>query len=164
MMMTSHTYTLIGDIKVFFTDSGPPPASTDYTTLIVLHGSAFTGHGFERLHDYAHRYNLRTVIWNRRDYYGSTKYTDAEIDDLNNGKKVFLDRLAIQVADFLKQYIEKESVPKISADRKTGGFAIMGWSMGTATAMPLFSDPALISPELYALLEQYVKDLILDGA
>ncbi|KAG5351086.1 hypothetical protein C0989_008023 [Termitomyces sp. Mn162] len=38
----------------------------------------------------------------------------------------------------------------------------MGWSMGTATAMPLFSDPSLISSELYVLLEQYVKDLILD--
>jgi len=130
--------------------------------LIVLHGSAFTGDGFERLHDYAHRYNLRTVIWNRRDYPGSTKYTDAELDDLNNGRKVFLDRLAIQVADFLKQYIEKESIPKITADRKFGGFAIMGWSMGSATAMPLFSDPSLISPELYTLLEQYVKDLVLD--
>ncbi|KAG6915162.1 hypothetical protein DXG01_012957 [Tephrocybe rancida] len=118
--------------------------------------------GFEKLHDYAHQYNLRIVIWNRRDYPGSTKYSDAEIDDLNNGRKVFLDRLAVQVADFLKQYIEKESIPKISADRKFGGFAIMGWSMGTATAMPLFSDPSLLSPELYSLLEQYVKDLVLD--
>jgi hypothetical protein len=40
----------------------------------------------------------------------------------------------------------------------------MGWSMGTATAMPLFSDPSLISPELYALLEPYVKNLVLYGA
>ncbi|KAG6864538.1 hypothetical protein C0991_008885 [Blastosporella zonata] len=162
-MVTSHTYKLVGDIDIFFTDSGPPPSSTDYTTLIVLHGSAFTGDGFEKLHNYSHKHNLRTVIWNRRDYPGSTQYTDAEIDDLNNGRKIFLDRLAIQVADFLKQYIEKESIPKISADRKAGGFAIMGWSMGSATAMPLFSEPSLLAPELYALLEQYVKDLVLDG-
>ncbi|KAH0581827.1 hypothetical protein J132_09537 [Termitomyces sp. J132] len=161
-MFASRTYRLIGGIDIFFTDSGPPAHSTDYTTLIVLHGSAFTGHGFEKLHGYAHKCNLRTVIWNRRDYPGSTEYTDAEIDDLNNGRKVFLDRLGIQVADFLKRYIENESVPKVSADRKNGGFAIMGWSMGTATAMPLFSDPSLISSELYVLLEQYVKDLILD--
>ncbi|KAG6830960.1 hypothetical protein H0H92_013672 [Tricholoma furcatifolium] len=160
-MATHGTYRLVGDIDIFFTDSGPPPLSTDYTTLIVLHGSAFTGDGFEKLHEYAHKCNLRTVIWNRRDYPGSTKYTDAELDDLNSGKRAFLDRLAIQVADFLKQYIEKESVPKINADRTSGGFAIMGWSMGTATAMPLFSDPSLLNLELYSLLEQYVKDLIL---
>ncbi|KAF8067706.1 hypothetical protein FPV67DRAFT_1415804 [Lyophyllum atratum] len=160
-MVSSHTYNLSGGVEIFFTDSGAPPGSTNYTTLIVLHGSAFTGQCFEKMHEYAHANDLRTVIWNRRDYYGSTKYTDAELEDLNEGRKVFLDRLAVQVADFLKQYIEKESIPKISADHKSGGFAIMGWSMGTATAMPLFSDPSLISSELYTLLEPYVKDLVL---
>ncbi|KAG6863004.1 hypothetical protein C0995_007926, partial [Termitomyces sp. Mi166 len=34
--------------------------------------------------------------------------------------------------------------------------------MGTATAMPLFSDPSLFNKDTYALLEEYVKDLILD--
>ncbi|GLB39034.1 hypothetical protein LshimejAT787_0601960 [Lyophyllum shimeji] len=160
-MVSSHTYNLTGGIDIFFTDSGAPPDSTDYTTLVILHGSAFTGHGFEKMHDYSHADNLRTVIWNRRDYPGSTPYTDAELEDLNQGGKVFLDRLAIQVADFLKQFIEKEKVPKITADRKAGGFAILGWSMGSATAMPLFSDPSLLSSELYALLEQYVKNLVL---
>ncbi|KAF8067693.1 hypothetical protein FPV67DRAFT_1416215 [Lyophyllum atratum] len=162
-MVSSHTYKLSGGIEIFFTDSGAPPGSANYTTLVVLHGSAFTGPCFEKMHEYAHVNDLRTVIWNRRDYPGSTKYTDAELEDLNEGRKVFLDRLAVQVADFLKQYIEKESIPKISADHKSGGFAIMGWSMGTATAMALFSDPSLISSELYALLEPYVKDLVLYG-
>ncbi|KAG6825334.1 hypothetical protein H0H92_004051 [Tricholoma furcatifolium] len=160
-MVTSHTFTLTGGINIFFTDSGPPPSSTDYTTLVVLHSIGFTGASFEKLQEYAHRYNLRTVFWNRREYPGSSKYTDDEINDLHSGKKVFLDRFAVQLADFLRQYIEKESIPKISPDRKSGGFAIMGWSMGLATAMPLFSDPSLLNLELYVLLEEYVKDLII---
>ncbi|KDR80048.1 hypothetical protein GALMADRAFT_61697 [Galerina marginata CBS 339.88] len=159
--MFSRTFSLSGGSDIFFTDSGAPAGSTDYTTLIVLHGSAFNGRNLEILHDYAHKYNLRTVIWNRREYPGSTKYTDAELEDYNEGRKAFLDGLAIQVCEFLKQYVKKENIPKISADRNSGGFAIMGWSMGTATAMPLFSDPTLISAESYILLEQYVKDLIL---
>ncbi|THV03734.1 hypothetical protein K435DRAFT_817155 [Dendrothele bispora CBS 962.96] len=160
-MYSSNTYHLNDAINIFFTDSGAPQSSDDYTTLIVLHGSAFTGDGFVRLHEYSHANNLRTVIWNRRDYPGSTKYSDTELEDYANGRKVFLDRLALQLADFLKQFIETENIPPITSDRKSGGFAIMGWSMGTATAMPLFSDRALFSLEQYSLLEKYVKDLIL---
>ncbi|EEB93610.1 hypothetical protein MPER_07705, partial [Moniliophthora perniciosa FA553] len=161
---TPHTYTLSDSIEIFFTDSGAPPNSTDYTTLLVLHGSAFNGHGFEKLHDYAHELNLRVLIWNRRDYPGSTKYTDEELEELNQGKKIFIDRLGAQVADFLKQFIEKEKIPKATPDRKAGGIAVMGWSMGTATAMSLFSDPSIISSELYNHLKEYVKDLILDDS
>ncbi|EEB95792.1 hypothetical protein MPER_05184, partial [Moniliophthora perniciosa FA553] len=38
----------------------------------------------------------------------------------------------------------------------------MGWSMGAATAMTMFSDPSIISPQLHNRLKDYVKDLILD--
>jgi hypothetical protein len=49
--------------------------------------------GMIRLHEHAHNNKLRVIIWNRRDYRGSTKYTDAELDDLKAGRKVFQDRL-----------------------------------------------------------------------
>ncbi|KAG6828866.1 hypothetical protein H0H87_000563 [Tephrocybe sp. NHM501043] len=120
-------------------------------------------YSLEKLHVYAHEYNLRTVIWNRREYPGSSQYTDTEIDDLNNGRKVFLDRLGLLVGDFIEQFVEKESVPKISPDRKSGGFALMGWSMGTPTAMALFAEPSLFSEKRYNFLEAYVKDLVFDG-
>ncbi len=31
---------------LFFTDSGPVAGSTDYTTVVIFHGSAFTGRKF----------------------------------------------------------------------------------------------------------------------
>ncbi|RDB30090.1 hypothetical protein Hypma_013908 [Hypsizygus marmoreus] len=155
---SQHTAHLGDGIDIFYTDSGAPLNSMDYTTLIIFHGSAFTGQGFVHLHDHAHPLNLRTVVCNRRDYPGSTRYTDSELDDLRHGRKDFLDRLAIQVGWFLEKFIDEENIPKVGADRKSGGFAILGWSMGTATAMSLFSDQSLIS---YTKLEPYVKDLIL---
>lgn len=180
-MVSSCTYALSNNVNIFFTDSGAPPGSCDYTTLVLLHGSAFTGgelyhcihrrsfdhvllvDTFEKLHALAHKSNLRTVIWNRRDYPGSTRYSDVELQELRNGEKTFLDRLATQMGEFLLQFIEKEAVPKISPDRKLGGFAILGWSMGTTTAMALFADANLLSRSEYNVLESYVKDLILYG-
>ncbi|THV03997.1 hypothetical protein K435DRAFT_650132 [Dendrothele bispora CBS 962.96] len=158
-MFDSQTYTLPNGINIFFTDSGAPPNSDDYTTVVVLHGSAFNGSTFDKIHDYAHKYNIRVVVWNRRDYRGSTELTDAEIDDLNKGKKSFLDMLAAQMADFLKLLIEKEKIPRVQ--NNAGGIALMGWSMGAASTMPFFADPAVIKPEIYEILEPYVKNLIL---
>ncbi|KAK7440951.1 hypothetical protein VKT23_016728 [Stygiomarasmius scandens] len=163
-MFAPRTFTLSDGIEIFFTDSGPPPNSADYTTMIILHGSAFNGHGFEKLHDHAFKLNLRTLIWNRRDYPRSTKYSDEELEDLNQGRKVFIDKLGRQLADFVKQFIQKENIPIATADRKAGGVAIMGWSMGAATAMSVFSDPSLLSTESYNLLKDYIIHLILDDS
>lgn len=181
--IVSNTAHLPDGIDIFYTDSGAPSDSTDYTTLVILHGSAFTGRkhhtsvfsgtpvlsvhcilieaSFKKLHGYAHALNLRTVVWNRRDYPGSTKYTDAELDDLKNGRQEFIDRLAVQLGQFLEQFIEEEHIPKISANRKSGGLAIMGWSMGIASVIPLFSSKELVH---HSLLEPYVKDLIIYGS
>ncbi|KAG6831917.1 hypothetical protein H0H87_003415 [Tephrocybe sp. NHM501043] len=171
-------------IDIFYTDSGAPPGSTDYTTVIVLHGTAFTGRkklppfvqliihevvhtlidNLRKLHDYAHNLNLRTVIWNRRDYAGSTKYTEDELDDLKHGRAAFLDRLGTQLAQFLLVFIERHNIPEINNERTKGGFAIMGWSLGNTTAISLFSRRDLFSTESYSLLETYVKDLIIYDA
>lgn len=125
----------------------------------------FTGDSgsFEKIHLHSHQRNLRTVIVNRRDYYGSTKYTDAELDDLNHGRKVFFDRLAIQMAYFIKHLVD-EGIPKISSDRAGGGVAVMGWSIGAVTMLALFSDAGLLSSSLYKELQCYVKDFIIYDA
>ncbi|KAG7090233.1 hypothetical protein E1B28_011833 [Marasmius oreades] len=160
-MFTSHTYELSNNIQIFFTDSGPPPHSDNYTTLVVFHGSAFNGAGYEKLHSVAHPLNLRTVIWNRRDYPGSTPYTDSELEDLRQGRRVFMEKIGVQVGEFLEQFIENENIPKVSSDHKAGGIAIMGCSMGNSSAMALFSDPKLSPPETYLKLKPYIKDLVL---
>ncbi|KAG7087839.1 hypothetical protein E1B28_013777 [Marasmius oreades] len=139
-MFSNNTYILSDNIRIFFTDSGPPPHSNDYTTLVVLHGTPFNGYGLEKLHTVAHSLNLRTVIWNQHDYPSSTPYTDSELEELNQGRKIFMDRINKQIGQSLKQFIEKENIPKATSDRKAGGIAIMGWSMGNLSAMALHQE------------------------
>ncbi|KDQ08362.1 hypothetical protein BOTBODRAFT_118795 [Botryobasidium botryosum FD-172 SS1] len=160
-MFQSKTASFTDGVTLAYTDTGPVPGSDNYTTLVVLHGSAFNGYGCEKLHEHCHQLNLRTIIFMRREFPGSTKYSDSEIDDLHNGRKVFIDRLCVQMAEFMKQLVDS-GIPKISSDGKNGGIAIMGWSMGSATAMSLFSDVSLIPAPLYEELQLYVKDLVLD--
>ncbi|KAJ7237967.1 Alpha/Beta hydrolase protein [Mycena rebaudengoi] len=157
---TEHTVKLPDGIEILYTDSGAPKTA-DYTTLIFLHGSAFNGDGSVCLHEHAHSNNLRVILWNRRDYRGSTKYTDEELEDLKDGRKVFQDRLAIQLAWFLEHFIKHEKTPKLAADRSSGGFILMGWSFGNATTLSLFSDPAVIPKPLYETVEPYLASVVL---
>ncbi|KAJ7660263.1 Alpha/Beta hydrolase protein [Mycena polygramma] len=157
---TEHTVKLPDGIELCYTDTGAP-ASASYSTLIVHHGSGFNGDGFIPLHQHAHRSNLRVLALNRRDYRGSTKYTDAELEDLKEGQKIFQDHLAIQLAWFLEHFIHHEGVPKVSQDRKSGGFIIMGWSFGIATTLSLLSDPAVLPQTLYDTIEPYVMTIVL---
>ncbi|KAJ7660269.1 Alpha/Beta hydrolase protein [Mycena polygramma] len=144
---TEHTVQLPDGIELCYTDSGAPAASS-YSTLLVIHGSGFNGDGFVSLHKYAHQSNLRVVALNRREYRGSTKYTDAELEDFKAGRKIFLDRLAIQLAWFLQHFINHE------------GFIIMGWSSGVMTTLSLFSDPAAIPQALYESIGPYVRNIV----
>ncbi|KAF5354581.1 hypothetical protein D9758_011230 [Tetrapyrgos nigripes] len=114
------------------------------------------------LHQHAHSLNLRTVIWNRREYPGSTRYSDEEIEGQVNGRTTFLKGLGVLVKDFLMKFIVQENIPK--SNGKTGGVVILGWSMGCMTAMSVFyPDTGVFDGDEEGLktLESYVKDLVL---
>ncbi|KAJ7139183.1 Alpha/Beta hydrolase protein [Mycena epipterygia] len=159
-LYTEHTLTLPDGIDILYTDSGAPD-TPDYTTLVVLHGTGYNGYGFVLLHAYAHKYNLRIILWNRRDYHGSTKYSDAELADLWAGRKSFQDRLAIHTAWFLEHFVGHENTPKVTADRKAGGFILVGWSGGNCTTLALFADPTAIPKPLYEHIEPHLRSLVL---
>ncbi|KAJ7671871.1 hypothetical protein B0H17DRAFT_192843 [Mycena rosella] len=174
---TEHTLKLPDGIEILYTDSGAPQTA-DYTTLVIIHGTGFNAcmcsssydvisfigcslDGFVRLQEHAHKHNLRIVAWNRRGYHGSTKYTDEELADLKAGRKIFLDRLAVQTAWFLEHFIKHEKTPKATADRAAGGFILLGWSFGNVTALALFADPAVIPKALYETVEPHLRSLVL---
>ncbi|KAJ7238346.1 Alpha/Beta hydrolase protein [Mycena haematopus] len=157
---TEHTCTLSDGVNIFFTDSGAP-AAADYTTLVVFHGTGFNGFSLTPLHQHAHQHNFRTILCNRRGYYGSTQYTDDEIAELHEGDKAFQDRLALQIARLLEYFIEHQHTPRPTDDGKKGGFILMGWSFGGASALALLSDPAAIPGQLYETIEPYLRSLVL---
>lgn len=75
-----------------------------------------------------------------------------------------MERLGLEVAYFLLWFADTHNIPKISADRKSGGFAVMGWSMGNATPMAALGYPDVIGKETYAKLDPYFRQLVLYGA
>jgi hypothetical protein len=124
---------------------------------------------FEKLPHFAQSFNVRTVVVNRRGYPGSTSYTDDELEDLNQGRKSYLDNLGSLVASFVEKFIDENenneggSIPKMGENGQSGGIAIIGWSAGAITAMSMFADPSLVSGRAYSLLQKYVKDLVFYG-
>ncbi|KAK1230875.1 hypothetical protein PQX77_006021 [Marasmius sp. AFHP31] len=158
--MRQARYSVAENVQIFCSDTGPPP-SNDYTTLVFLHGSLFYGGTFDTLFDHAHQHDVRIVSLNRREYPGSTPYSRSELEELHEGRKLFLDRLALHLARFLKAFVEEQEIPPISNDRKRGGIVIVGWSMGCVTSMTLLSSPDVLFEGLYNLLERYLKGLVL---
>lgn len=118
---------------------------------------------FSRLPALASQLKMRTVLVNRREYKGSTPYTDVELDELNQGKKVFLERLAKELVHFLVTFGESNNIPKASADRKSGGIALTGWSMANHLTLSLLGHPDAVSSEMYSRLAPYLRHVIMYG-
>jgi hypothetical protein len=118
--------------------------------------------GFEHLHEYAHNYNLHLIILNRREYRGSTKHSDAELQDLFQGSQAALDMTAVLISEFLL-YVIDIGIPSISPGRTDGGIVVLGWSMGNATALAPFSNSSLVTAAQASKLQEYVNHLVLYG-
>ncbi|KAF5340475.1 hypothetical protein D9758_014555 [Tetrapyrgos nigripes] len=177
--------------ELFYVDSGPPVPDSNYTTVILIHGSGINGKIFEHLVPFAQassssnsnhgNHGLRLIIPNRRDYTFSTPYTDSELEDLKAGKEEALQRTGKEMVEVCKYLIERKMVCKITDDGegkgkgggktggKKGGIVFLGWSMGNATVLSLFGWPEAVpsqggnGKEDLELLDAYVRRMILWG-
>ncbi|KAF5366909.1 hypothetical protein D9757_011377 [Collybiopsis confluens] len=160
-----NTYTLPDGIELSFTDSGAPPGSDDYTTIVVIHGSVFNAYQFHKVHAEAHALNLRTVLVHRRDHVGSTPYSAEEVQEIKDGSQPFWERLVSQVAQFISIFIERESIPKLkmTSSVMSGGIALTGWSAGCQIALSMLGtvQNPFISDQLYSLLRAYIGRVII---
>lgn len=140
--------------KLAFTDTGAVPGSTDYTTVVFIHGFAWHGGtpniairrdteangapgNFQRLIPYAAKHNVRIVSINRRDYPGAEPYTDEERAQLKSaggspqGREILLGYMADrakELHEFLVKFITSEGIPP--ADGNKGGIVLVAWSFG----------------------------------
>lgn len=150
-----------------FDDTGSPPGTNMYNTLIVIHGTGFHKGIFKRLLPLAHGQQMRLVLLNRRDYPGSKPFTKEDIDliqsaDAKQHAQFFSDR-AIDLAEFVVEFAEKEHLPKIDASGTAGGVAIMAWSSGNTFSQPLLSLPEGISFSTKAKLDEYLRLYVIFG-
>lgn len=120
---------------------------------------------FEPLHALASKYNLRLIAVQRRDYEGSTLYSQAEHEDLQNGNPKFLDAHTVLFGHLLEYLIKTHNLPepKTEGAVREGGIVFLAWSMGCAFATTILSDSRLFGQEQYQLLRRYLTKVVFYG-
>jgi pimeloyl-ACP methyl ester carboxylesterase len=107
--------------------------------------------------------DLRIAAVNRRGYAPSSIYDDEEWEDLAAGKQVFLERTALEVATFLLNFAEEIRIPPVNSEGTRGGFALVGWSLGTVFALALTGQTQAVPPDMYQGLERYLRKIVMFG-
>ncbi|KAF8343237.1 hypothetical protein F5887DRAFT_973984 [Amanita rubescens] len=154
-------------VQFAYTDTGPPSQSS-YITIVAIHGMAFCSPVFKRVQNVAIKQGVRFVALNRRNYPGSTPYTPEEINALLNGTKEQRDGWhkdrGHEVGVFIYKLIEKGGIPPISADRKTGGIVIHGWSAGAGDASAMIAYADTLPEDVRSRLALYMRALIIQDS
>lgn len=103
---------------------------------------------------------------NRRDYMGSSKYSDDELayleDNIANNRK-FSKLTGAEIAEFLLWFIQTHKIPEIGVDSRSGGFLLMGWSMGVATSISVLAYPEVINADRFRCFDRYFRKLVIYG-
>ncbi|RDX50215.1 alpha/beta-hydrolase [Lentinus brumalis] len=157
---------------LYYEDMGPPPGSTAYTTLVLVHGAGFHGAAqasFRRMIPFAAEHNLRFITPNLRDYPGSTSYTQQELDDLSSPGREQQERAlrarALELATFLQWLIQTGDIAPIRStpegERDTGGISLLSWSAGNCQTMGLLAYADQLSKEPRNLLGAYLRSYVL---
>lgn len=131
---------------------------------------------FAKLLPLAPAYNTRVMLVNRRDYPGSTPFTEAErallpsqpldADDLPSARdnlQAFMKAQARELYDFLEILVEGGDVPAADRKNNTGGVVVAGWSMGAAWMTALLAH----APSFYTgglNLAHYIQRVVFLGA
>ncbi|EJD07447.1 uncharacterized protein FOMMEDRAFT_149976 [Fomitiporia mediterranea MF3/22] len=155
--------------SLFYEESGPPAKTGDlYTTLIIVHGTAFHGECFRRLLPLAPQHQIRLVLVNRRDYPGSTPYTEEDLEKIRVDNAETHDQFAkaraVEFAQFIKTFVENEDVPKASSDWKRGGVVLLAWSSGNSYTLPLLSYIDAIPIDTREIISQYLRSHVMFDA
>ncbi|KAF9809226.1 hypothetical protein IEO21_07490 [Rhodonia placenta] len=154
---------------LYFEDSGAPEGSLDYVTLVLVHGAMIHSAIFRKMIPYAAINNLRLVLLNKRDYPGSTFYSQEELEELESPDRVVqaaaIKARGFEFAAFMRWFIETESIPPLSEVPGTdgvraGGIAILGWSAGNRQTVSLLAHAHELQDETKTLLNSYFRSFI----
>lgn len=178
---------------LYFKDSGVPERSSDYVALILIHGAMVNsgipsapdrfGHEqecsymcagiFRKIIPFASANNLRLVLVNKRDYRGSTPYSQEELRDLASPDSGVQARAiaarGLEIGAFIRWFIQAEHIPPISAslradDSRGGGVSLLGWSAGNLQTIAFLAHAQDLPEETMRFLESYFRSLIIFNA
>ncbi|KAI0092161.1 hypothetical protein BDY19DRAFT_990897 [Irpex rosettiformis] len=173
---------------IYYEDSGIPPESTDYTTLILIHGYVVHARKyisynipsdaseklkrnqaiFRVLFPYAAAHNLRLIAINQREYPGSSPLSEAQLalfhsTDEEDQESVVVD-CSRDLAHFVAWVVKHEHTPapgKTASGKKTGGIGMWGWSAGCATLFGMLANLHSFDEALRNTLEENVTTLVI---
>ncbi|EIM81568.1 uncharacterized protein STEHIDRAFT_161747 [Stereum hirsutum FP-91666 SS1] len=120
-------------------DTGAPPQCSEYKLVVIVHGLAWPSGIFTRLLPFAPQHGARIILVNRRDYPGSTPFSDSEQQLLSsclpttaeaaqNMRSYMKDR-SRELYHFLVEVATTEAIPNVS---EKSGMIVVGWSLGSA--------------------------------
>ncbi|TFK51613.1 hypothetical protein OE88DRAFT_1628739 [Heliocybe sulcata] len=166
--MTLKSLTLVADAsetRFSYTDSGIPPQSSSYTTIIAIHGMGFTSAIFKRVQALSGQQNVRFVAVNRRGYGGSTPVLESESAILFSGtddeKASYLNARGLEFAKFIDAFIQQHNPLPISHDGKSGGIALLGWSAGNGLATAAIANVDQLPEGAQKRLGAYIRAYIM---
>lgn len=122
---------------------------------------------FARLLPHAAQHDLRVIALNRRDYAGSSPFSNEELAaidrDDQDAQDEFSKMRGLEIAEFLVWVIDELGIPKASPDGKTAGLVLLGWSLGTNTALAFLAHLSTYPAAIREKLEGYLRTLVLYG-
>lgn len=118
---------------------------------------------FEHLLPLAHKYNIRLVVVQRRDYAGSSQYTDEEMRLLRENPTLFFQNAGAVFVHFLHYIVKNTHVCKPTEDRSRGGVSLSAWSLGCAYAMSTFAEDSAVDQAIRDAIDPYITALVLYG-
>ncbi|KAI0823785.1 hypothetical protein BC628DRAFT_1323902 [Trametes gibbosa] len=162
-----------GPVLRAYLDSGAPQDSTNYTTVVIVHGYGWHGGNFKKLMPLGQQFNTRVIVINRRDFPGSDEYTPSEkahlvhlattptSPEITQGVVEFMRARAREVYNFLVDFVKRERIPV--REGSTGGLIIAGWSLGSSYMTALLANVRLF-PEGDIQLSKYMRRLVMYDA
>ena len=106
---------------------------------------------------------------NMRDYRGSSTYSPEEIAGLKSSNPELEAaagrQFARDVAGFLTYVCTTQGVPPLAVDgdRKTGGVALVTWSLSNIALLSIMGDPDTLDATSAAVLARYMRTAVLYG-
>ncbi|KAI0065818.1 alpha/beta-hydrolase [Artomyces pyxidatus] len=138
-------------VAFYYEDSGP--LEGPYTTLVMVHGTAFHADIFGPMLPFASANRVRIVLVNRRDYPGSTPFSTEELAALSSAdlevRADALSKQGVEIGLFLAWLVHTQGIPPVTADAdgtSQGGLALVAWSLAH-TPMAAFLAYADALPE-----------------
>ncbi|KAI0265055.1 hypothetical protein BC834DRAFT_879885 [Gloeopeniophorella convolvens] len=139
-----------------------------YTTLVLVHGTGVHGAIFRPMYSFAAENRWRLIVPNRRDYPGTTPFSDEELATIMVGCSdeagdSFLRARALEVAEFLAWFVRTQDIHPVSHDENgdiVGGLVLLGWSSGNGTLLSLFANLEYVPKETRDVIEPYLRSYI----